>query len=273
MSEIAPDPPQTEVTARTTARVGATAMARGLSGVERAAYLSGLILIASGLFHLLVFAVAGGPWEGPVSWRKPATFGTSFGLTLLAVTWLSGRLALSERTRRVLLAVFTVDCYVEVGGITVQAWRKVPSHVDMQGSTNTAISMFLAVGGGVLILVLGRMAVAAWRGTPGLAPSMDLALRAGFATLMIGLLSGAAMIARGVPLARSGHQQEAYHAVGFLKPVHAVSLHGIVVLPLLAWLVGRLDWPEEKRTRVVLIGTWGYAVAIAGALVGSLLSM
>lgn len=246
---------------------------RGLQPIERACYVAGMVLIASGLFHLVVFAVAGGPWDGPVSWRKPFTFGVSFGATLIAVAWLSKYLPLSERTRRVLLAVFAVDCFVEVGGITLQAWRKVPSHVDMQGAFNTAVSMILAVGGGVLVVVLGRMAIAALRGTPEQAPSMRLAIRAGFVTLVVGLLAGAAMIARGVPLARSGHQQEAYHDVGFLKPVHFVSLHGVLVLPALAWLVGRLDWSEERRVRAVLVGTAAYGVAIVGALVISLASM
>jgi hypothetical protein len=47
--------------------------------IERVCYLIGAALIASGLSHLAVFAVDGGPWEGPVSWRKPTTFGLSFG--------------------------------------------------------------------------------------------------------------------------------------------------------------------------------------------------
>src|SRR4051794_25484078 len=54
--------------------------------VERVCYLIGAVLFAAGLFHLGVFAVAGGPWEGPVSWRKPTTFGLSFGLTLVTIT-------------------------------------------------------------------------------------------------------------------------------------------------------------------------------------------
>lgn len=54
---------------------------------ERAAYAIGAALIVSGLFHLAVFAVDGGPWEGPVSWRKAVTFGLSFGLTLITIAW------------------------------------------------------------------------------------------------------------------------------------------------------------------------------------------
>jgi hypothetical protein len=46
---------------------------------QRFLYGVGVFLVASGLFHLTVFLVDGGPWAGPISWRKPATFGLSFG--------------------------------------------------------------------------------------------------------------------------------------------------------------------------------------------------
>ena len=94
------------------------------STVERVCYAVAAALLAAGVFHLGVFAVRGGPWEGPVSWRKPATFGLSFGLTLLAVTWVTSYLRLRPRTRAVLLAVLAADSVVEVAGITVQ--RQVP---------------------------------------------------------------------------------------------------------------------------------------------------
>jgi len=97
---------------------------------------------------------------------------------------------------------------------------------------------------------------------PALRPEMQLALRAGFATLLIGLASGAAMIARGVILVNTGHQQLAYQLGGFLKPLHAVSLHGVLVLPLIAVLT--------KNLTVVWFAVAGYALAIVGALVVSL---
>jgi hypothetical protein len=73
-----------------------------------------------------------------------------------------------------------------------------------------------------------------------------------------------------VTLVNAGHQQLAYQLGGFLKPVHAVSLHGILVLPALAWLLGRTGWDEARRTRVVALAVAGYAVAIVGALIWSL---
>lgn len=238
--------------------------------VERVCYLVGAVLIASGLFHLVVFAVDGGPWEGPVSWRKPTTFGLSFGLTLITIAWVASFLSLAPRLRTALLSVFAVACVAETAMIALQAWRHVPSHFDMETPFNTVISMALAVGGGVLIAVLVTLTVRAFRENPGVAPSTRLALRAGFTTLMVALLSGAIMIARGVALVRTGHQQEAYSAGGFLKPVHGLTLHGILVLPGLAWLLTFTGLPERRRVRVIAWATAAYAVAVAATIVYSL---
>jgi hypothetical protein len=244
---------------------------RAARPVERGCYVVGAVLMLAGVFHLGVFFVRGGSWAGPVSWRKPTTFGLSFGLTLLTITWVTSYLRLADRLRTVLLLVFAGDCVLEVGGITLQAWRRVPSHFNMTSTANRSVSMMLAVGGAVLVVTLTVFAVAALRGDPGQAPSMRLALRAGFVTLLIGLGSGVAMIARGVTLVNTGHQQLAYQLGGFLKPVHAVSLHGVLVLPAVAWLLARSSWPEERRVRGVALTASVYAVAIAAALVLSLL--
>jgi hypothetical protein len=78
------------------------------------------------------------------------------------------------------------------------------------------------------------------------------------------------MIARGVTLVNTGHQDLAYQLGGFLKPLHAVSLHGIVVLPAVAWLAARTAWTEAQRVRAVTVAVAGYALAIVVALVVSL---
>lgn len=235
--------------------------------IERIGYAVGAVLLASGLFHAVLFAVYGGSLTGPVSWRKPATFGEAFGLVLIAVVLVSSQLRLGDRARVVLLGLFTADCAVEVGGITLQAWRGVPSHFNMTSAANKGVSMMLAVGGGVLIATLGALAVASFRRNAARTPSMRLALRTGFVSLLVGLASGAAMIARGVALVNTGHQELAYKLGGFLLPVHGISLHGIVVLPALAWLLSRTRLSETGRTRGVAIAAGGYGLAILVALV------
>jgi hypothetical protein len=226
---------------------------------------AGLVLI--GVLHLGVAAVSHRPWFGPLSWRKPVTFGVSFGLTLVAITWVTSYLRLAPRTRAVLLGVFAVDSVVEVGGITVQAWRHVPSHLNTSSPLNAAIAFSLAAGGAVLIVVLGAFGVTALRGRIDARPSMALALRAGFALLLAGLASGIAMIARGEVLMKTGPAATAYNHLGFLKWFHAVTLHAVLVLPLLAWWLARGERGEEDRTRIVAVATAVY-VAVALVAVG-----
>jgi len=234
--------------------------------VERAGYLVGAVLVASGLAHLLVAAADPRPWDGPLSWRKAVTFGLSFGTTLVAITWVSASLRLSDRTRARLLVVFAADCVVEVTGITVQAWRHVPSHFNTETPFDTVVAMSLALGGAVLVAVLGSMAVVALRGRVDGPSSVRLAVAAGFALLMAGLGAGVAMIVRGETLIGAGHRAEAYDTAGYLKWFHAVTLHAVLVLPALAWLLGRMDLPERTRTRVVAAATISYVAVAATVL-------
>ncbi|MEU1619927.1 hypothetical protein ABZ479_21825 [Streptomyces sp. NPDC005722] len=234
---------------------------------DRLCHATGAVLILSGLFHLAVLAVDGGPWEGPVSWRKPVTFGLSFGPTLLAVAWVTSYLDVGARLRALLLTVFAADCVVEVAGITLQAWRHVPSHLDMETGFDTAVSMTLAAGGAVLVAVLSVFAAASFRRRPGGPTGMPLALRAGFAILLVGLLSGAAMIARGVYLTRTGHQAAAYASTAPLKPLHGVSLHAVLVLPALAWLLSRTRLSARAKLRLLHAATGCYALAVAATAV------
>ena len=235
------------------------------SAATRACHATGLLLILSGLVHLVVFAVDGGPWDGPVSWRKPVTFGLSFGVTLIAVAWVTSYLRVRPGTRAALLSVFAADCVLEVAGITLQAWRGVPSHLDMETPFDTAVSMSLAVGGGVLVVLLTVFAVVSFRHRPAGPAGMALAVRSGFAVLLVGLASGAAMIARGVILTRTGHQEAAYHSTAPLKPLHGVGLHAVLVLPALARLLASTSWDATVRRRIVAVAVGCYAAAVAAA--------
>jgi hypothetical protein len=229
--------------------------------VNRLWHLIGVLLVLAGLVHLGVFVVDGGPWEGAVSWRKPFTFGVSFGLSVLTLTWVSQFVRL--RARPLWVGAFAIASTVEVALITLQAWRGVPSHFNMETAVDAAIARTLAAGGGVLVAVAIAMTVAAFRSAPGLAPSMRLAVRAGFATLLAAMVFGAVMIARGVVEVMTGNQQLAYTVAVTLKPAHAVFMHGVLLLPALAWLLARTPYAEDQRLRLVRLATWTYIVFAA----------
>jgi hypothetical protein len=254
------------MTPTTTKRPSLADLARnGRPRVETVAYVIGGLLMLSGVVHFAVFLIDGGPWEGPVSWRKPTTFGLSFGLTLITVAWVSSSLILRPRTRAWLLGVFAADCVLEVAGITIQAWRHVPSHFNTETPVDRTIAMSLAFGGAVLVAVLGTLAVVALRGRVRGGPDLVLAMRAGFFLLLVALGTGVAMIVKGTVLVRQGHPQLAYDTAGSLKPLHGTTLHAVLVLPLVARLTRVLGWSERRRYRAVVAATGLYLVATAVA--------
>lgn len=240
--------------------------------IERLSYLVGVLLLASGLVHLGVQAVLGGPWEGPVSWRKPTTFGLSFGLTVLSVTWVASFLRMPERVRAALLGGFLVASVAEVALITTQAWRQVPSHFNFETATDTRITAVLAVGGMVLFVVLGGLFVVSLRPAPYLDPLLRRAIRCGFGALLFALVVGGIMIGIGTSLVNSGHPDAAYHTAGAFKLAHAVSMHGIALLPGLAWL-GRLGTMTGAMTQERLRQLLGYVTAAYFALVAAALAV
>jgi hypothetical protein len=89
---------------------------------------------------------------------------------------------------------------------------------------------------------------------------MRLALRFGFATLLVALAVGAAMIATGSVAARGPDPSVAYTTAGFLKPAHAVTMHAILVIPALAWLLSLTHWGENQQLNIVRLGAAGYAL-------------
>jgi uncharacterized membrane protein (DUF485 family) len=235
---------------------------------EHIAYTVGAALILVGLVHLIVALKYPRPWMGPLSWRKPVTFGVSFGTMLISVTWVATYLRLPQRRRRLLLGVFAADCVLEVTGITVQAWRHVPSHFNTQTGFDSVIAYGLAAGGAVLVATLGTFAAYAIIGRVNAPPAMALALRAGFALLLAGLAAGVAMIVRGQQLIRGEHRTvAAYDHAGYLKWFHAITLHAVLVLPAIAWVLARTRRTPQAQRRIVIAATCAYLLAAVVALV------
>jgi hypothetical protein len=239
------------------------------SRIQRVAFVVGAVLFASGLTHVVILLVTGGSWTGPTSLRKAATFGLSFGLTLATVAWVSHLIPLTGRSRNVLIGAFTAVSVVETALVSMQAWRGVPSHFNFRTGFDTAVSMTLAAGGFVIIVTIVGMTLAAFRAGRRQTPAMRLALRFGFATLLVALALGAAMIATGSVAARGPNPAVAYETAGFLKPAHAVTMHAILVIPALAWLLTFTRWGENQQTNIVRLGIVGYTTVAVAIIVES----
>ena len=240
-----------------------------MRSVERAAYSIGALLMLSGVVHVAILVTTGGSWDGPVSLRKAATFGLSFGLTLINVTIISSFLTLSDRARTLLVGGFTAACVMETFLVSMQAWREVPSHFNMQTRFDAVVAQSLAFGGAALVLVIVALTVSAFRHPPSVAPVFRTAFRWGLAALVAAQVTGGVMIATGVRQVIRGAPEVAFATGGWLKPVHGVLMHGILVLPLFALLISRLDWDECAKTRAMNAGVMVYALVACLAVMVS----
>jgi hypothetical protein len=225
-------------------------------------YGTAAVLIAAGLVHAVLWAATGGSWTGPVSWRKPTLFGISFGLTALSLAWIHTFLRPRPIVGWLICGSFGVAAAGEVALISLQRWRGVASHFNM--ATRFDAAVFQLMGALVAIAALGVVAVTIRSlGRLATSPSMALAIRAGLLLLVAGQILGGLIIRHGTamlytdPGAGLAHAS-IFGAAGQLKMPHAVALHAVQALPVLAWLLSNTVLTERARRRLVIAATTGY---------------
>lgn len=228
---------------------------------QRLAYFVGAVLIASGALHVLVFAIDGGRWAGPVSWRKPIVFGFSFGVTYITLAWVMTFLPRRPRVGWALMGLFGVAAVLEVVLISMQRWRGVASHFNE--STGFDGAVFSMMGTAVVVVGIVVLALTGWSLTSLTAPpSFALAIRVGLVMLAVSQLLGALIIVNGQgvvdPVLEGSREPSIWGAAGVMKLPHALTIHAVQVLPALAWLASFTRWSEERRLGMVRLAALGY---------------
>ena len=227
-----------------------------VASYQRFAYYCGALLLLSGVLHLGVYAVDGGPWGGPLSWRKPIVFGLSFGITLVTLTWIMGLLRPGKRAAWLVLGILSLSSVGEVALISMQTWRGVASHFNE--ATPFDGMVFSLMGLLVALVVLMSVAITVWSMVRISAPpSLALAVRAGLLLMLVSQAVGVQMILEG---------GNTFDTAGALKLPHAFTLHAVQVLPAVALLLLASDTVERHRVRVVGLGTAGYTLLVAATM-------
>jgi hypothetical protein len=234
---------------------------------QRLGYLVGSALILVGAGHLIAWLLVGGAWAGPISFRKPTTFGVSFGLTTITLAWVAGQLRISERTGWLLLGPLAAADTYEVVWVAVQRWRGVASHFNFDTGLDTWLFLAGGVAIAVTVMVIVVLAVLAFTAMQAL-PSMALAIRAGLLILLVAQGVGGWMIQHGVGPASDGATTglTTFGPAGVMKVPHAVGIHAIQVLPALAWLLSFAAIDERQRLLLVRAATLGYLALVAVSL-------
>jgi len=225
--------------------------------------------VASGVVHSGVWLVRGGPWEGPLAWRKPILFGISGGLTALSLAWVWSALPVRRGDRR-LAAATAWTLFVEVLLIDVQCWRGVASHFNR----STPLDSLLYDAMGVLIvavsLVILDLTVRLMGSPVHLAADRLVAARAGMMFLVVSCGLGVWVSVVGDLRMAAGLEPERYGAAGVPKFPHGAALHAIQWLPAIAWAAARAGLTLRTRTRLVTAASVATAVLLSFALVQTL---
>ncbi len=220
-----------------------------------------VLLCASGLVHLGLWMAAGQEWEGPISLRKPALFGISSGLTLWSLGWVLSCIP-SHTWERLAGRFVALALLGEVGLITMQYWRGVPSHF------NHATSMDRWIEAVMLMLILLVTLWIAWlslRAQRSLTqpPAMARATRAGMWLLLLSCGLGIMTTVLGQWNLNHGKPYEVWGQAGVLKFPHGIALHAIQLLPLCAWLLQWLRVSSAERVIQGLIAAQWFLVLYA----------
>lgn len=232
---------------------------------------------------VVLLAVRAEPVLGVHPALKPFKFAISIAIFLGTMGIVLPSLAIEERTREVVAALFAVTMVVEMVSIVGQALRGTTSHFNVRGPVDALVwnTMMLAIVVAstlmafVALVATSRPLVAA-DGQP-LPNALSLAWRAGLWLFLLVPLSGFAMGGRlrhsiggedggpGLPFVNWSTQH------GDLRVAHFFAMHAVQVLPLAAWALLRLDVGNGARIVTLALVITVMSATCIGALVQAFL--
>lgn len=218
---------------------------------------------------------------GARAWLKPAKFAVSIAIYTVTLAWVFTLLPEWTRTRRIVGWTTAIAMVVEIGIISVQAWRGTTSHFNV--ATLLDGTLFTIMGLAIVVQTLSTVAVAIalWRQRFA-DRALGWALRFGMAFTIVGALTGGVMTrptTAQLEAARAGERMTTAgaHTVGAadggpglvgtgwstehgdLRVPHFIGLHALQILPLVTLLLARRRLSDAVRVRTALIAAASYA--------------
>ncbi len=220
-------------------------MRRNDSYLLNPVFLAGAILVASGLFHLAWMWATGAAWSGPLSPRKPSLFGISGGITIWSIAWVLKQCN-PFRYDQAFSRLMAGGLLTEVGLITIQFWRGVPSHFNRATILDSAIESTMLV---LIFLVTAGVAWLCWRSfcLVPMAEARSIAIRAGLWLLLVSCGLGFMTTILGNINIANGRSPETWGRAGVLKYPHGAALHAIQTLPMVAALLHGLNVSNSAK--------------------------
>jgi hypothetical protein len=229
--------------------------------LEKVLFVSGTLLFVSMLVHGVVLFATGGSIHGPVSFRKAMTFAETGWLLCWAVGWLLPLITMRRWERGFVAFGALLFGVGETFLMSTQVWRGVPSHYNFSTPFD---AVWFAATGVIAVIFTGSMLVllAAALRERRLAPSLRLSIQVGTMLIIFGVVIGSIMIAN-----MSGIWEGAFREIntdgryagpaegtvgGDLVLLHAIGVHGLNLVPLVAWLLTYSHVSERGRTIITV---------------------
>jgi hypothetical protein len=212
---------------------------------------------------------------GAPAWLKPAKFALSTMIAAWSFAFCIASTTIWPRVTRALDIALAVGLAIEIVLIDMQAARGTASHFNLATPFDEAV--FAVMGVSILCVWLGMLllTIVLFR-QPYASPAWGWSLRLGLVLALIGTGSGGLMTVPTPQQLAAAHASgrlpiAGAHTVGApdggpglpvtgwsadhgdLRVAHFLGMHGLQVLPLLAWWIGRRRFAGDDRAQVKLI--------------------
>jgi hypothetical protein len=212
----------------------------------------GFVMAADLVFTLLGLTVDHRVITGAPAWLKPAKFALSTMIACWSFGFCIASTSVWPRLTRALDWVLATGLAIEIALIDMQAARGTTSHFNLG-------TPFAVMGLGIVCVWLAMLALTVVLFRQSFAGSAwGWSLRLGMLLAVVGTGSGALMVkppgahtvgapdgGRGLPVTNWSVDH------GDLRVAHFLGMHGLQVLPLLAWWMGRRRVPERAQRQLV----------------------
>jgi hypothetical protein len=221
---------------------------------------------------------------GAPAWLKPAKFAVSTGIYSGTMAWVFGYLTIWPRLMRAVAWLMSLSLVIEVVIIDIQAARGTTSHFNVGTLLDATLFSIMGAFIGLLLLTSVVVLVALFRQS-FFNSAWGWALRCGMLVTVIGSAAGGMMLrasADQLDQMRITHRPQILgaHTVGGadgspglpgvawsrshgdLRIPHFFGLHGIQIIPFLAFLLGRTRLSRRRQTDLILAAAASYLALV-----------
>jgi hypothetical protein len=235
----------------------------------------GFIMAADLVFCLAGLAVDHRMITGAPAWLKPAKFALSTMIAAWSFAFCLASASVWPHIRRGLDVALTLGLLIEIALIDMQAARGTSSHFNIGSHFDAAVFAVMGISIACIWLSMLLLTILLF-GQPFARAAWGWSLRLGMMLALIGTGSGGLMTMPNSQQLAEAHATGSLpiaggHTVGAsdggrglpvtgwsadhgdLRIAHFLGMHGLQVLPLLAWWIARRKAPADERTQRNLI--------------------